>query len=64
MPSLREDIAAALNKHSAENGSDTPDFILARYLVSCLAAYDTATLAREEWCGRGVKKAPVPPRSG
>ena len=33
---LAKDIAAVLNKHSAENGSDTPDFILAEYLMNCL----------------------------
>ena len=29
-----------INKHSLENGSDTPDFILAEYLVSCLLLYN------------------------
>ena len=30
------DIAAAINYHSAENESDTPDFVLAEFLVGCL----------------------------
>jgi hypothetical protein len=37
---------------SAENGSNTPDFILAQYLTSCLAAFDEAVNAREKWYGR------------
>lgn len=49
---LRHEIEAAVNRVSAENGSNTPDFILADYLVSCLAAYDRAVIARERWYGR------------
>ena len=49
MSELRKDIAAALNKHSAEAGSDTPDFILAQFLEGCLKAYDDAVTERDEW---------------
>lgn len=49
---LRSEIKAALNRHSAENGSNTPDHILADYLLACLAAYDAAVLARARWFGR------------
>lgn len=49
---LRKDIEQAINKHSIENGSDTPDFILAEYLTDCLRAFDKATVKREEWYGR------------
>lgn len=52
--SLRHEIARALNGVSAENGSDTPDFILAEYLTACLTAFDEAVVAREEWYGRPV----------
>jgi len=44
-----EEIAAVLNKHSMENESDTPDFILAEYLVSCLEAFDRAAERRRIW---------------
>lgn len=50
--SLREELVGLLNKHSAENGSDTPDFILADYLMNCLDAFDKAVTAREKWYGR------------
>ena len=49
---LRKDIEQAINKHSIETGSDTPDFILAEYLTDCLRAFDKATVRREEWYGR------------
>jgi hypothetical protein len=65
---LHSEIALLLNKHSAENGSNTPDFILAKYLADCLAAYDRAVTAREKWHGREPKpvaqmvitNAPIP----
>ena len=49
---LREDIQTATNRHNAENVSNTPDFILAIYLESCLLAFDTAVQQRETWHGR------------
>lgn len=42
-------IELAINTASMENGSDTPDFILAEYLTDCLAAFDKATVARRRW---------------
>lgn len=48
---LREDIEEAINRNSAENGSDTPDFILAEYLLACLGAFDHAVNKRELWFG-------------
>ena len=52
MTTLRDRINQAINMESAENGSDTPDFILAEYLVECLAAFDKAVRSRESWYGR------------
>jgi hypothetical protein len=47
--SLEHDIRACINKHSAERGSNTPDFVLARFLVACLGAFNTATREREQF---------------
>lgn len=49
---LRQDLQLLLNRHSAESGSDTPDFVLAEYLAGCLAAFDLAVRTREAWYGR------------
>jgi len=46
---LRTEIEEAINKNSCENGSDTPDFILAEYLTDCLKTFDKAVVRREEW---------------
>jgi len=52
---LLEDIKSAINLHSAENASNTPDFILAQYLEASLAAFDTAVQQRETWYGRDAR---------
>lgn len=41
-----------INELSLENGSNTPDFILARYLRECLEQFDETVHARETWYGR------------
>ena len=46
---LRSAIQNAINCNSAENGSDTPDFILADYLTMCLEAFDKTLHARSKW---------------
>lgn len=48
---LRQELAAVLNRHSAENGSDTPDFILATYLLDCLKVWNEAVRERDRWYG-------------
>jgi hypothetical protein len=49
---LRRDLTETLNRHSAENESNTPDFLLARFLLACLAAFDEAVNERAHWYGR------------
>lgn len=44
-----EKIAAAINHHSLEAGSDTPDFILAEYLLRCLENFDQTMQHRATW---------------
>ena len=46
---FEEELRALINKHSMENGSDTPDFILAHFLVECLIVFDAAVDARAKW---------------
>ena len=45
-----------INKHSMEGGSNTPDFVLARYLMGCLDAFDLAITDRNRF-----SKPTVPP---
>lgn len=49
---FEQELMALINRHSMENGSDTPDFLLARYLVACLETFHSIVMRREEWYGR------------
>lgn len=44
-----DELKNLINRHSMENVSGTPDFILAKYLESCLEAFETATNERNGW---------------
>lgn len=46
------ELANLLNRYSKENISNTPDFILASYIESCLQAFNQAVEVRESWYGR------------
>lgn len=59
--SFRDELERAINRHSRENGSDTPDFILAAFLHGCLVAFDETVRARERWYGRHLSDPNTPP---
>jgi hypothetical protein len=46
---FRSELENLINRHSKENGSNTPDFILADYLGDCLDAFDKAVTRRKKW---------------
>jgi len=61
---FQKEIESVLNRYSRENASNTPDFILAQYLTSCLAAWNTGVQQRETWYGRDGRpslRTPVQP---
>lgn len=62
MYSLEQEVAEVLNVHSAENDSNTPDFILAQYLLGCLAAFNAAVQQRETWYGRDGRPSFAEPK--
>jgi hypothetical protein len=43
---LKRDLVSVINRHSAENGSNTHDFVLAQFLATCLSAFDEAVNER------------------
>ena len=59
MSDFRDDLVRLINRHSKENESNTPDFILADYLVECLAAYNSAARRRSAWHQVGVIEGAV-----
>ena len=58
---FHQELTIAINRACAESESNTPDFILAEYLASCLAAWNKGVKRREDWYGRGpvVVEPPV-----
>jgi len=48
-PNFRTELTTLLNRHSVENASNTPDFILAEYIQLSLKAFTDATNERDIW---------------
>lgn len=46
---FERELAEVINRHSVENESDTPDFILASFLRTCLGAYGRTVKRLLEW---------------
>jgi len=45
---LRKELVALLGFYSRKGASNTPEHILADYLIDCLAAFDKAVMQRTE----------------
>lgn len=52
---FRSQLKQLLNKNSAEGASNTPDHVLADYLIRCLDNFTETTQARESWYGYAQK---------
>ncbi len=48
---LEKQLEGLINSESRENDSNTPDFILAEYMMGCLEAFELASNRREVWFG-------------
>lgn len=53
--SLTKDLAELLNKHSVENASGTPDYILAHFLLGTLDVFQETIEQRAKWRGETVE---------
>ena len=56
---FKRELEALINRHSIENNSNTPDFILCEYLITALSAFERAVNAREKWSGREADKQTI-----
>lgn len=61
---FRKELASLINRYSAENGSNTPDFILVDYLMACLKTFDGTVNARDRWWETNAPTDPVPAAGG
>ena len=53
---MEKELITLLNTHSTDNECNTPDFILAKYLIGCLNNYKEATNKNIEWHKEGTTK--------
>lgn len=51
-PPFVEELQCLINRYSIENESNTPDFILAKYMLTSLINWQDTCKAREEWYGK------------
>ena len=51
MKPLIDELTTLLNCYSEENEINTPDFMLAKFMLSCLEAFNVATRERDRWYG-------------
>lgn len=52
---FRKDLETIINQNSMENGSDTPDFILADYLYDCLENFNKTSNKRNNFYTKSFK---------
>lgn len=48
-------LTSLINVHNIENDSDTPDFVLAEFMVACLRAFNYAIKTRSDWVRKPEK---------
>ena len=48
MMTFKKELAELINKHSVDSDSNTPDWVLAEYFISCLISYELAVGARDK----------------
>ena len=54
--SFEKELKLLINKHSKEQNSNTPDFILATYITSSLKLYEIAVTHRDRWNSNIIAK--------
>ena len=48
---FKKELESLINTYCMDTDSDTPDYILAEYMVSCLKAFNKATRERDAHLG-------------
>lgn len=52
---FKSELSELINRYSLENGSNTPDFILAEHVWDSIRAFNATSRAREHWFGKELK---------
>lgn len=53
---FKQSLERIINANNMEDSSNTPDWVLAKYLYNCLQSFEFATNERDKWYGI----APIP----
>lgn len=53
---LMVELSKLLNKYSQEGYSDTPDYMLAGFMLGCLNVYENTVTRRENFFGRKLSR--------
>ena len=56
---FEKELAALISKHYLQHGSNTPDFLLAKYLMGCLKTFNGVIRKRDQWYGDGIVEPKV-----
>lgn len=59
MNEFEKELRSLINRHSIENASNTPDYILADFIAHCLIAFNRATHERDRWYGKTKEALPT-----
>lgn len=51
---FHQELKRLLNRYSMENGSDTPDYVLARFITTSLSNFDEAVTSRNKFHREGI----------
>jgi hypothetical protein len=46
---FKVELTDLINRYSLENGSNTPDFVLAEHLCECLETFNRTAVKRYQW---------------
>ena len=50
-PTFQQELCALVNRHGIDNDTNTPDYVLAEYMCTCLQGYELALAARRAHAG-------------
>lgn len=56
---FERELEGLINKYSSQSESDSPDFMLAEYLINCLNNFNLITRKRERWYANVGNKSDV-----
>lgn len=57
MNDFYSELCSLINRYSAENDSNTPDYLLVKFIEGCLNSFNNVTKERDKWYGVHLEPA-------